>query len=370
MSFRSIEDLNRAIRNAQIDVKLTSFEQRFLETGDEASKSFARLLKIKPIHRNDPKIKRAYDKAREAQPSNTTKPEFFQTLAKQFSITLEKISLDQGGALQEDRVHRFLDLGYFPGGFSTWLLANNPHAKGVGVNKETPTVNQTLAAERDRYTIVTADITTLVLQAAENGRDTIIPLDANDGDDTEAPHQYDLVVGGAFPDIRKAKPEGDLLWWLRPQLVLSQLLIILTHTRKGGFAILHINTKPFAWMAEVVGILWATFAKVESTKGTTHLKITTGYLVCSECCGENEDTERYIRQIKTMLGHLEICSREEQAADEYDNELLIETLSGRTFDDIFSAEYQKVIGLFHPLWEKQYSKLYENMKGNIDQCQY
>lgn len=31
------------------------------------------------------------------------------------------------------RVHNFLDMGFAPGGFATWLLRANPDAKGVGI---------------------------------------------------------------------------------------------------------------------------------------------------------------------------------------------------------------------------------------------
>ncbi|KAK7691466.1 hypothetical protein QCA50_004865 [Cerrena zonata] len=335
MSFSSVEVLNQAIKDAEVQIPLTSFETRFLHHQDDASKSLKRLLVIKEIHRNHPAISKGYDERRKLQEDNTNDLAFITDLTKQYSGTLEQISLGQGGALGNDRVHCFLDLGYFPGGFSSWLLENNPGAQGVGIDEKVLselTSDTPLRTNAHRYTTVASDIITLVLQAVEDGNDPIIPLGAKDGD-TAVSNQYDLVIGCAFPGPRSPKPRGDIPWSTRPKLVLAQLLIILTNTKEGGRAILHINTKPFAWIAEVIGVLWACFADVGATGVSTHKKSTSCYLICSGFRGPNDDTQTYKEQIRSMLYRLKSHPQEDGATD--DPEQMMQTLSGRSLNNVF-----------------------------------
>lgn len=362
MNFTSTRDIDRKIEQTTNEIELTSFEKQFLSIRDEASKSFERLLRIKPIHRDHPIISSSYDKRRERQQRNRKDPASIVSLTKQFSETLKNISLGQGGAFENDRVRCFLDLGYYPGGFSVWLLSNNPTSQGVGIDSiplDERVNNDALLENAHRYVIRAGDIIAMVLQAVENGVDPIIPLDAKEGDEA-LPNQYDLVIGAAFPTLK-----GRLPWWIRPQLVLSQLLIILVNTAEGGAAILHVNTKPFCWMAEVIAVLWECFGEVKAVAGGVHKKSSSCYLVCSRFCGSNEAIEKYGTNINAMLGHLRTHSQAEGSQDEEDPEISMETLSGRSHDEVLKEERHKVALLLKEQWDEQYQEMYDNLAKTI-----
>ena len=56
-----------------------------------------------------------------------------QTHLEAFKKAFEEINDACDRPFGRGRVHNFLDMGFAPGGFTTWLLHANPDAKGVGV---------------------------------------------------------------------------------------------------------------------------------------------------------------------------------------------------------------------------------------------
>ncbi|CAL1711028.1 unnamed protein product [Somion occarium] len=348
----SIAELNVTLRRARVTIPVTSFEQKFLDLPDKSvAEPFRRLLIIKPLSRNDPGVIEFCNKQRERQQTQQTS--FY---VERYQRTIAAISQDQGGIFEGNRVRRFFDLGYSPGGFSSWLLNRNPSARGVGIDKNA-SEGSMLENEAGRYTIRTEDIITLVLQSVENGEDPIIPLAANDGDGSA--NHYDLVIAGAFP-----VGEGHIEWWIRLQLVLSQLLLVLINTTQGGASIILVNTKPFCWMAEEIGILRHSFEQLTAKKGDTHKKSSSCYLICTGFRASMEDVQKYGAWIKKMLVRLQARSREEGAGRVFDAELTMPTISGRTFDEIFDSEHQKVLELFTEPWNIQYKAL-KGMFENI-----
>lgn len=278
-------------------------------------------------------------------------------------------------------MNRFLDLGCSPGGFSSWLIRHNYNARGLGItlpdeDAKFPMIFPDSDPDRTRYQIIHKDLISLALESVSTAQNPLAPV--REEQDNKP---YDLVIGGAFPTL-----EGQIPWWLRVQLVLAQILILFSNIRQGGDFILVINTKPFLWVVEVIGILRRSFHKVEAMKGRRlHAVRTSCYIVCTGFCASDAEVETYQQRLRESLTHLEtllhaartndanspqvlvtMCGRSGIALMPHGNpEEDILSLLGTSMDEVFDTEHQFILALFEPLWRTQYDAIYTDFANEL-----
>ncbi|CAL1711033.1 unnamed protein product [Somion occarium] len=360
-------DLLVAQGPAPIEI-LSPFERRFAAASDIHRK----LLHLKKLYREHPDVERSYNDRRRRQLDSVSAPQGMYL--EGYKRVLMEISQDLGGALGNDQVHRFLDLGFSPGGFSNWLLENNPRATGVGITlpdseakyKYEPTG---FLADNRRYAPYFANIITLVLQALRDRTNPISSLLASNGN-SRAPTTFDLIIAGAFPTL-----EGSIPWYQRVQLALCQVYIVLNSLQTNGIAIFVINTKPFRWQVEMIAMIKDSFRSVDTMKGSLHTTRTSCYLVCrgfqtSRARNNISTYTRWLKATLTALDRIAIEASNDTAHPatlaENDPELQMPSISGRRDEDVFNAEHAAVLRLFEPRWREQFNAIRDEFKTVLE----
>lgn len=316
----------------------------------------------------------------------------------------------------DDKVKTFLDLGFSPGGFSSWLIDNNPlYRGGLGVTLPDaratymrPDENRVWDARALRsrnYEMKFGDINQFVEGCIDEGKEPWINLKVHSdtlGIGLGTRHEgYDLVIAGAFPTL-----EGRIPILRRAQLALSQLLIVLTNTRLGGSCVMVCNTKTFSWILEIIGVLRRAFESVTALKGKLlHSTRSSCYLVCQryrrgigdgdEGVGNSEgtDVDEYKRRVRDVLGWIKERlaeteagftskasqegenSRGEESGGDSDGEeeeeaqgmtrpathmSLLPEYAGA--NALYEGEHAALLNLFEPIWESQCRAMEEHMK--------
>lgn len=316
----------------------------------------------------------------------------------------------------DDKVKTFLDLGFSPGGFSSWLIDNNPlYRGGLGVTLPDTRATYTRPDEnrvwdaralRSRsYEMKFGDINEFVEGCINEGKEPWINLkDHSDtlGTGLGTRHEgYDLVIAGAFPTL-----EGRIPILRRAQLALSQLYIALTNTRPGGSCVMVCNTKTFSWILEIIGVLRRAFESVTALKGKLlHSTRSSCYLVCQGFRrrigdgdggvgnSEGTDVDEYKQRVRDVLGWIkkrlaeteagftskasqesENSQGEESGGDSDGEE--VEEDQGTTgpathmsllpeyadADALYEGEHPALLKLFEPIWESQCRAMEEHMR--------
>lgn len=310
----------------------------------------------------------------------------------------------------DDKVKTFLDLGFSPGGFSSWLIENNPlYRGGLGITLPDakaayarPDENKVWAAKALKsrnYGMRFGDINEFVEGCINEGKEPWINLKVNSdtlGIGLDTRHEgYDLVIAGAFPTL-----EGRIPILRRAQLALSQLYIVLTNTRPGGSCVMVCNTKTFSWILEVIGVLRRAFESVTALKGKLlHSTRSSCYLVCQGFRrrigdgdggvgnSEGTDVDDYKQQVQDVLGWIKErlaeteagftskASQEEESGGDSDGEE-VEEGQGMTgpatrmsllpeyadADALYEGEHAALLDLFEPIWESQCRAMEEHMR--------
>ncbi|KAI0916215.1 hypothetical protein AcV5_003214 [Taiwanofungus camphoratus] len=347
-------------------VKVNPFEMRFLEL----SLPHRRLLRLKFLYHTHPTVDKRFQEHREIHlldaHSATPSPVHLRAYEKAFSeVNRANASCFGGG-----RVQRFLDLGCSPGGFSTWLFKSNWAAQGVGItlpdeDAKYPMQIDPVIASPDRYRVQYDNIITLVMKSVDLDANPVIAL--REDDQHAESNSYDLVVAGAFPTL-----EGHIPWWHRVQMILSQLLIIMSNVARDGVCVIIINMKPFLWLVDVIGLLRQTFGTITTTKGGKfHALRTSCYLVCRDFHAADEEVQRVTARIRHVLRHLDTVSKaradaaragesEEDGSSERtsDSPEDVPLMSGESASEVFEAQHRFVLDLFEPLWVTQYDAIH------------
>lgn len=355
---------------SDLAIRLSPFERRFWHD----SPGHRRLLRLKEMFRCHPAVDKRFRERRgihiEASLSNASPAVHVYAFERAFSAVNDAVSGHFGGG----KVTRFLDMGCAPGGFSSWLMKNNPGAQGVGVTlpDEEATfpirIDSALSSTRG-YHLQRLNIITSVMKSVELG--TIPVMDMHVGHRGEL---YDLVIAGAFPTM-----QGHIPWWSRVQLSLSQLLVALNATAPGGSCVLPINTKPFQWIVDVIGMFRQLFNTVIAYKDVKfHAVRTTCYLVCTGFHGTAEEIAYFSGKLRDALTFLDTVAKEAQAADsrrgavdmteeadvDEDNYGAhraspedLSLFSGESAAQIYDEHYRFVLDIFEPLWDIQYDAI-------------
>lgn len=369
----SITELDMMIRRSEaslesLPVRLTPFERRFAEV----SSAHRQLLCMKRIYGSHPTVDAAYATRRSRQLAGACLP---PTMYREgYESIISDISRGLDNAFDNGRVRCFLDLGFSPGGFSNWLLTNNPNASGVGITLPDTQAGYHFIPEGalgmpDRFRPLFDNLITLTQNSLSNGTNPIDPLLSDNGRDCQG---FDFILAGAFPTL-----EGRVPWYHRVQLALSQLYIVFFNLLNDGSAIFVINTKPYKWQVEVLGMLKTCFRSVVTVKGVMHKTRTSCYVVCtgfekSDRVG-NDTITQYQRSLREALITLKDIAEAgddvsdcELEGDRLGHEAVMPSVSGRNDDDIFDTESQFILDLLEPCWKYQFDAIRNDFKATLE----
>ncbi|KAJ3481488.1 hypothetical protein NLI96_g7632 [Meripilus lineatus] len=375
----SIEQMDTMISEGPVPdnilATLTSFERRFVEV----SRIHGHLLHIKQFYREHPAIEEKFKTRRSKQLSNTSVSASKSFFRIGFEKVFDEIDRHSGQIFRNGRVCRFLDLGCSPGGFSNWLLKHNKEARGVGMTLPDEHAKFTLAAEgthltEERYRVHYESIISYSMDFISRGENPTVPLVQD-----ELAEAYDVVIAGAFPTL-----EGHVPWWLRIQLVLSQILMIFANIDQGGNSVIVINSKPYRWLVEAMRMLRLSFENVTATKGKTLHDIRTScYLVCRGFRATQQQTQEYTGILRRVMEELQrLGERQRVPEGEEETGCTKMGVSGISFaggrsekdtpllfpdsdDEVFGSESRFVLDLLQPLWAAQYNAIRDDLQKTL-----
>ena len=260
----------------QIHGDLNIFERHFFHTS-----VYPRLRAVKREYGEDPRIDARFEFKRKHynfQSLSTKSRDQFETIFATINHTLG------GGVFVGGNIKLFLDLGCAPGGFSKFILENNPNSRGLGITLPTIPLLKTGVLSSSRYTVDTADITKINFGAYR------------------APHKrlaetgYDLIIAGAFP-TGMSITSGE-----RATLALSQLHVVLSYLQDGGTCVMVAGTKPWLWTIEMFAVLRRVFQSVTPAKhGKIHADRSSCYFVCRGFRKGSEEIEDMKCKVKRAL---------------------------------------------------------------------
>jgi 23S rRNA U2552 (ribose-2'-O)-methylase RlmE/FtsJ len=337
---------------------LDFFESRILTCSD----TLRRLRQAKHTYGHDPLIAARFDKRRRS---------FFhddnQSYSRdQFASILAQVDEQVGGLFSGGRVRAFLDLGCAPGGFSHFLLENNPGARGLGVTLPSiPLASHgTPLADPNRYRVQHRDIT------LTNFDPMIFPAPAQRLGLERA--GYDLIIAGAFPTGQRISAIA------RARLAFTQLHAILCNLQEAATCVIVANTKPFLWIAEMFGVLRRVFGRIQPAKHKAiHADRSSCYFVCT---GFNKGhADLWKSKVKRALNTLRASEEDEAVTSprrpyspqpkQPESKAALAELqifdSDFDLEAFFDGEHRSFLDTMEPLWTKQI----ETIEARMSQAQ-
>lgn len=338
--------------------QLTAFEQQIRDL----SPVFSQLLSIKYEYRIHPDVVEKFDARREQQLHTSSASNASYRI--EWEKVIWAISEAHGQCFQHDRVHRFLDLGCSPGGFSNWLLESNPAAEGVGVTLPNgqarfPIDTSGTYLSQSRYQLLFGDIIDITLSSIPGSTNPLTRLGAPDG----ILRQYDFIVAGAFPTLA-----DNVSFWHRTKLALCQVLIAFVNIEAGGSLMLVIKTKPFRWLVELVALLRRSFAVVTATGGRgSHAIRSSSYLICRRFRATSEQRKTAIETIRSALRILDDLTSgatpsHQNTGDGHRNERSVPLLERCSDEQLIQREGTSFLELLEPQWQAQERAIRDDLK--------
>lgn len=233
----------------------------------QSSRALRDLVRAKKLYKEDPQIDARF--AERKLNDGKALPEMYLGIYKK---AMREIDFHTDFSLiSRDRIKRFLDLGCAPGGFSRWILENNPSCTGLGF-----TLPPALGGFRveftspGRYEYFYRDIT--------DKPELICYQDNVDG--TTGP-QFDLCIAGCTyrsTETSTSNWDSVALWsHSRQRLLYCQLLAALTNLQVGGTLIMVCNLGPHISKIEIICLLSYCFEHLLPIKPKTVRGIRSSY---------------------------------------------------------------------------------------------
>ncbi|KAI0700283.1 hypothetical protein BC835DRAFT_1412088 [Cytidiella melzeri] len=358
----TIEELDRLLEcGAMSRLCTTTFEQSFIQE----SPILAQLLYIKRLYSKHPMTEERFSSMK------STKPPDSDVHLKKYMDAFKSLNQQMGSPFGPSLVDSFLDLGCSPGGFSNWLVSNNPRATGLGVtlpNSEAswPMKQKGTPLDSSRYELRFANIVDLAMDS-----DSWVLR----------PEGFELVLACAFPSFQRV----SLLQ--RVQLVMSEILLMLVNIKDNGNAVVLVNSKTFPWVAVVVTLLRRCFTLVRAGKGhALHKERSSCYLVCTGFCASRDTREEFIAQVNDSLDTIRDVLQKRQASKRFSPETGTQVgtddadakedvddyyypdgtttsrhllrLFGRSDEVLPDEELKYFLALFEPVWKSQYDSIH------------
>lgn len=187
------------------------------------------------------------------------------------------------------------------------------------------------------------------------------------------------------------------LFCQRAQLILGQILMVLTNIADGGHAVVVINTKAVRWIIETVALLRRCFETVVAAKGAKlHRQRSSCYLLCTGFCASAEEREATIKQLRDAMLSLEsmilnsgrarwarqragiegdggedCCEAAEgedadgEETSEYSDPKTTFRLLNINDDELFDSEHRFFLDTLEPIWQLQDKAIYDTFTKNL-----
>jgi len=320
------------------DVQQSIFERQITA----CSPIFQRLLAIKSRYGNNDRVSAQFDHRRNRYQSSFDIPQPY--FRDQFETIFASINDALDGLFVDGNVEVFLDLGCAPGGFSKFIMENNPGARGLGITLPNIPVliDDTPLANTNRYRLKKADITQLNFDAQDSTfhpPPSRVVLEENG---------YDLIIAGAFPTGQNVSATA------RATLALSQLHAILSNLQPGGTCVIVANTKPFLWNVEMFAVLRRVFQHIQPAKhDALHAIRSSCYFVCTNFNVDSGEALSLKRRVKSALNRLKLLDN----SIEGDKDDLLLFSGAFNLGTFFDSEHRFFLDIMEPLWEKQFVAL-------------
>jgi len=144
---------------------------------------------------------------------------------------------------------KFLDLGCCPGGFSSYILAKNRTAKGLGISLDVADGGHRYLLEaylRPRHDLHYTNLTLYQLGPTRIMREDLKDIPSDIGNRT-----FDL----ALLDGHQLRTQQSAMPWDRHRLGISQMILALQAVKKGGTIIVKLSRPEYHYTARILYLL-------------------------------------------------------------------------------------------------------------------
>ncbi|KAF9557358.1 hypothetical protein CPC08DRAFT_668740 [Agrocybe pediades] len=228
------------------------------------------LLEIQSKGWKDESISRHFSKQRET--ADNASEQVNMAWSWRTKKLLEEI--DHGVRCIPRREVNFLDLGCSPGGFSSYVLAQNHLSTGCGISLPVADGGHEFCLEnplRSRYTLFSANMTYYALAPAAIGNPRFFPLPAE-----VASRNFDIVL----LDGHQLRTQTGSLPWDRDRLLISQIIIAMQAIKVGGTIIMKLSLPHKVIPAKIAYMFKTISGNIQRWKPRTmHANRGTFYLV-------------------------------------------------------------------------------------------
>lgn len=170
---------------------------------------------------------------------------------------------------------------------------------------------------------------------------------------------------------------------------------MLVNISDGGSAVILVNSKPFAWIMEVVAVLRRCFRNIEAGKGKNlHQERSSCYLICTYFCATPDEKAAFIAKVQRALDKIRETLENQGGARQFASNTELLGSKGRTdeyelevrrgdhcdtdatcylypldmtYEDLIRDEGEFFLELLEPIWKAQYDSIYKFYCGGIRQ---
>ncbi|KAF8532295.1 hypothetical protein JB92DRAFT_3104091 [Gautieria morchelliformis] len=202
---------------------------------------------------------------------------------------------------------RFLDLGCCPGGFSDYILRQNPEARGIGMSLGQESGGHGLAIpfpQRARFEIHWADLTYLTICAPQGVRYRSPPGSSALSQVPFAPRGFQLVILDG--QHRRPQESSSTHPWDIDRLLIAQLIIGLESLERGGTLLAKLSHLESATTARLVYMLDTLSKRIVVFKPYVHGTRNSFYAVAIGV-GRGQEWEKrawYLKNLKKVWWHM------------------------------------------------------------------
>lgn len=348
----------------------------------DQSDIFKRLQHAKKQFGDKPEVENMFNQHR----ANNVDKKVGTKFADQFYVCMDDINETAGSLLTNDSVKAYLDLGCSPGGFSTWVMANNRECRQSLLHGYPRLFANTLGRTADSLGLgitLPEEKGGLPLVSHPDGDYQVSFLDITQLDEarkiitTRHPKGVDLVMAACIyrdtetalprvdgkPPIESRTPPGA-----RTILSLSQIILALDHLQDEGHFVFVLSNKPDPATIQVLVFLRSLFKSIVPCKGKNlHGIRSSFYLFCDQfdrAAYEARDGSQVLKDALRKVDEAEVNFQTESlSVDEQQSQQRakpsttepvhpadIMWLPGMTLESMLEREGNYVSGFFEKLW--------------------
>ncbi|KZT71071.1 hypothetical protein DAEQUDRAFT_810077 [Daedalea quercina L-15889] len=354
--FKTIADVDRAVlrvlndsenRELASELQLSAFEVPFF-TG---SPILRQLLVLKEFYRRSNAVDTFYieqgQRNRAARTNDTSLLHF-----EAFEASFREINEATHQAFRRGHVHKFLDLGFAPGGFATWILRTNPEAHGVGISlslKASGIQSQIDPRFRERFQECYDDVRRVAAGQVDSGIENLLH------------GKFDLIIANATIMLQ----EDAALWSDRIHLIYAQILVALQHITSGGSFVISLPMRPFDWVVDIIAVLQGpSFESITTVKPKFQARRSITYLVCQGFRAADREKGVLMDRLRVGIQYLENAGGPVNALS--GGTAMLPRLSDVLTQTHMAEQQSFILGFLAPVWHQQYNAIHEHYQWMLE----